>query len=132
MPNSWIAWLPEHSVVVDLAVDPYTLTVDPPVVRGIEGIPQGNLNQYIFEPDDPQWMRTIPPEIDTTHRRTTVSCYSWPGIHPESCMRHYARQIRPLMETLIETGYDELREEGTYFERALYRASLDGWVTLNS
>ena len=132
VPNAWISWLPEHAVVVDLAVDPYTLTIDPPVVRGIEGIPQGNLNQYIFTPDDPQWMRTIPAEIDTTHRRTTVSCYSWPGIHPESCMRHYARQIRPLMETLIETGYEGLREDGSYFERALYRASLDGWIALNS
>jgi alanine dehydrogenase len=132
IPNSWISWLPEHAVVVDLAVDPYILKVDPPVVRGVEGIPQGNLNQYIFPPNDPNWMKTIPAEVDTTQRRTTVTCYSWPGIHPEACMRHYARQIRPLMDSLVETGYDHLREEGSYFERALYRASLDGWIALNS
>ena len=45
IPNDWIACLPGHAVLVDLAVDPYTLDADPPVVRGIEGIPQGNLDQ---------------------------------------------------------------------------------------
>jgi alanine dehydrogenase len=39
IPNEWIGWLPEHAVVVDLAVDPYSLDADPPVVRGIDGIP---------------------------------------------------------------------------------------------
>ena len=132
IPNGWIEWLPDHAVIVDLAVDPYTLSVDPPVVRGVEGIPQGNLNQYIFQPGDPNWAKTVPAEIDSTNRRTTVTCYSWPGIHPEACMRHYGRQLKPLMEALIESGYDCLREEGSYFERALYRATLGGWITLNS
>jgi alanine dehydrogenase len=130
IPNSWISWLPEHSVVVDLAVDPYTLTVNPPVVRGVEGIPQGNLDQYIFYPDDPAWNKTVPDSIDSTHRRTTVSCYSWPGIHPEACMRHYAHQMHPLMEILLEKGYDRLSLHGSYFERAVYRATIDGWLNL--
>ena len=124
IPNTWLAWLPQHAVVVDLAVDPYLLDHNPPNRRGIEGIPQGNLDQYIFLPHDPNWGKTIPPSIPTNNRRTTVTCYSWPGIHPESCMEHYARQVEPLMEILLIKGYDQLTLEGNYFERALYRAKL--------
>jgi alanine dehydrogenase len=128
VPNDWIAWLPDHTVLVDLAVDPYTLNANPPVVRGIEGIPQGNLDQYIFHPDDPHWCDAIPESISTTERRTAVTCYSWPGIHPEACMHHYARQLLPLMEVLSETGYEDLSPQGNYFQRALYRATLRGYL----
>ncbi|MGW8249651.1 MAG: alanine dehydrogenase [Anaerolineales bacterium] len=128
VPNSWIDWLPQHAIMVDLAVDPYTLDTEPPVVRGIEGIPQGNLDKYIFSPDDPDWGATIPNSIPCSARRTTVSCYSWPGIHPEACMHHYAQQLEPLMKALQESGYDHLSEEGDYFERALYRGSLRAWM----
>lgn len=74
--NEWIAWLPKHAVIVDLAVDPYTLDADPPVVRGVEGIPQGSLNQYVFPADDPQWDKLVPPSIPSKNRRPTVTCYS--------------------------------------------------------
>jgi alanine dehydrogenase len=124
VPNHWIAWLPDHAVIVDLAVDPYILNTDPPIVRGIEGIPQGNLDQYVFTPDSPNWDNFIPESVNTTHRRTTTTCYSWPGVHPEACMRHYARQLQPLMYHLIKKGYDNLSLKGDYFERALYRATL--------
>ena len=128
VPNEWISWLPAHAVVVDLAVDPYTLDANPPVVRGIEGIPQGNLDQYVFEPDDPKWDLTVPEVIPSKHRRTTVTCYSWPGIHPETCMRHYARQLLPLMEVLARKDYDKLSLHGNYFERALYRGTLKAFL----
>lgn len=128
VPNAWLAWLPEHAVIADLAVDPYTPEVDPPVVRGVEGIPQGNLDKYLFHPGDPDWCKTIPSEVPTEHRRRVVSCYSWPGIHPEASMRHYAQQIKPLLEVLFERGYAGLSPHGGYFERALYRGSLKGWV----
>jgi alanine dehydrogenase len=128
IPNDWIAWLPNHAVVVDLAVDPYTLDANPPVVRGIEGIPQGSLNQYVFPIDDPKWDSMVPKSIPSKHRRTTVTCYSWPGVHPEACMTHYAQQLEPLMEVLINKGYDGLSPNGTYFERALYRATLKAWM----
>lgn len=128
VPNEWIAWLPEHAVVVDLAVDPYTLDANPPVVRGIEGIPQGNLNQYVFPPDDPKWDQLVPAEIPSRHRRATVTCYSWPGVHPEACMKHYARQLEPLMYHLFKKGYDGLSLHGDYFERALYRGTLKAWL----
>jgi alanine dehydrogenase len=128
IPNEWIGWLPEHAVVVDLAVDPYTLDADPPVVRGIEGIPQGSLDQYVFSADDPKWDSLVPAAIPSQNRRTTVSCYSWPGVHPEACMTHYAKQLEPLMEVLVNKGYDSLSLNGTYFERALYRATLKAWM----
>ena len=128
VPNDWIAWLPEHAVVVDLAVDPYTLVADPPVVRGVEGIPQGNLDQYVFPPDDPKWEKLIPESIPSKHRRTAVTCYSWPGVHPEACMQHYARQLEPLMYHLIKKGYDDISIDGDYFERALYRGTLKAWL----
>jgi alanine dehydrogenase len=128
VPNEWIAWLPEHAIITDLSVDPYTLDSNPPVVRGIEGIPHGNLDQYAFEPDDPEWEKTIPPSVPTIQRRTVVSCYSWPGIHPEASMRHYAQQLKPLMPVLVEKGYDGLSLKGEYFERALYRATLRAWL----
>lgn len=128
VPNEWIDWLPEHAVLVDLAVDPYTLGAKSPVVRGIEGIPKGNLDQYIYYPDDPHWTDTIPDVISTKARRTAVTCYSWPGIHPEACMRHYARQLLPMMEVLAETDYDELSPSGSYFQRALYKATLHGYL----
>lgn len=124
VPNEWLAWLPEHAVISDLAVDPYLLDRTPPVVRGIEGIPQGDLDKYVFFPQDAEWDESVPAGIPSTQRRTTVTCYSWPGIHPEACMEHYARQLTPLMEELLTKGYDQLSLDGGYFERALARAKL--------
>jgi alanine dehydrogenase len=128
VPNDWIAWLPEHAVIVDLAVDPYTLEANPPVVRGVEGIPQGNLDQYVFPPDDPKWDKLVPESIPSSHRRTAVTCYSWPGVHPEACMQHYARQLEPLVYHLFTKGYDGISIHGDYFERALYRGTLKAWL----
>jgi alanine dehydrogenase len=128
VPNAWLAWLPEHAVIADLAVDPYLPGAHTNVVRGIEGVPQGNLDQYIFEPGDPNWAETIPGDVPSENRRTTVSCYSWPGIHPEACMQHYARQLEPLMEALIAAGYEGLSPDGSYFERALFRGTLKNWL----
>ncbi len=128
VPNDWIAWLPDHAIITDLSVDPYTLDTTPPVVRGVEGIPQGNLDQYVFEPNDPNWEKTVPESIPSTHRRKSITCYSWPGIHPEASMRHYSQQLSPLMSILLGKGYDGLSLNGDYFERALYRASLKAWL----
>jgi alanine dehydrogenase len=44
-PNPWIAWLPTRPWWSTFSVDPYTLSTNPPVVRGIEGIPMGSLNK---------------------------------------------------------------------------------------
>ncbi|MGZ8579438.1 MAG: alanine dehydrogenase [Actinomycetota bacterium] len=129
MPNEWIELLPEHAVICDCVVDPYQLHTDPPTVRGIEGIPQGNLDGYVFPPDDPAWERTVPDGVPHDHRRTVVSCYSWPGVHPEVCMRLYGAQLAPLLETLVERGSASgLHEDGSFHERALARAHIRHWA----
>lgn len=127
IPNDWIAAMPEHAVLLDLSVDPYNCDNTPSLVKGIEGIPQGNLDQYIFPPNDPAF-DAIPDCIQTTHRRYTVSCYSWPGIHPKACMQVYGGQLRPIMRTLLERGgYPKTNPRGRFFERAITRAMLSRW-----
>ena len=127
VPNAWIAVLPEHAVICDLAVDPYLLDASPRIVRGIEGIPQGDLDQWEFAPGDPAW-DALPPAIPTGERRTVVSCYSWPGVRPEPCMHVYGSQLAPLLELLVSNGgLDGIRPDGSYFEQALARGSLRHW-----
>jgi alanine dehydrogenase len=127
VPNPWIAVLPDHAVICDLAVDPYLLDATPRIVRGIEGIPQGDLDQWEFAPDDPAWDR-LPAEVPTEERRTVVSCYSWPGVRPEPCMHVYGSQLAPLLEVLIGAGgLEGIRPQGSYFEQALARGSLRHW-----
>ena len=124
LPNGWLRFLPVHAVICDLVVDPYLLEADPPTVRGIEGIPQGSLDQYTFDVDDPAWDQ-LPPQIHTRCRRPVVSCYSWPGVHPKRCMELYSKQLAPLLEILVERGGREgVRPDGSFHERALYRGSL--------
>ncbi len=127
VPNAWIGVLPEHAVICDLAVDPYLLDNDPPIVRGIEGIPQGNLDQWEFAPDDPAW-DALPAGVATSERRTVVSCYSWPGVRPEPCMHVYGSQLAPLLERLVSAdGLEGVRPDGSYFEQAIARGSLRHW-----
>lgn len=126
--NEVLGWLPPHAVVCDLTVDPYVPTGHPPTVRGIEGIPLGTLDQWLFRADDPNWGRTIPPGVSTAERRTVVSCYSWPGLHPYACMEHYGRQLEPLLVRLLERGGAAgLGPDGDALDRALFRACLHGF-----
>jgi alanine dehydrogenase len=126
--NECLGLMPPHAVICDLVVDPYLLSADPPTVRGVEGIPQGNLDRYVFDVDDPAWDE-LPSEIPTAERRPVASCYSWPGVHPKRCMELYGKQLAPLLETLIERGGSEqIRSDGSFHERALYRGSLPAWL----
>jgi alanine dehydrogenase len=122
--GDWLRRLPPHAVICDLAVDPYLLDAEPPTVRGIEGIPQGSLDQYTFDVEDPAW-DLLPAPHAIERRRAVVSCYSWPGVHPAPCMEHYGTQLLPLLETLVARGgLSGVRADGTFYERALFRGSL--------
>jgi len=132
VPNAWLATMPGHAVVCDLVVDPYLLDATPRVVRGIEGIPQGNLDRWELPPDDPAW-DDVPASIPHAVRRTVVSCYSWPGVRPEACMRVYGTQLAPILETLVAAGgISAIRADGTPEERALWRATLRRWLASGS
>jgi len=129
IPNAWLGTLPSHAVVCDLVVDPYLMDADPPTVRSVEGIPRGNLDRYRFDPNDGDWCDTIPRGIPTTHRRTTVTCYSWPGVHPYECMDLYGDQLLPLLETFLDRGgLDGMRVDGAFHERALLRGTLSAFL----
>lgn len=127
IPNAWIAGLPEHAVLVDLSVDPYDFSRTPPQIKGIEGVPEGNLDQYEFAPDDPVYER-MDPRVDTRNRRTALSCYSWPGVTPRGCMEIYGAQIEPVLRVLLDKGVDRLdARSGSFFERAVARAEVMRW-----
>ncbi len=122
IPNSLLKELPSWAVILDIAADAYDASATPPVVKAIEGIPTGNLDKYIFRKDDPAYSG-IPKFVDTTNRRTVVSCYSWPGLQPSKCMKIYGVQLMPLMRALIEKHPYAPRESGDMYERSLFRAS---------
>jgi alanine dehydrogenase len=125
--NEWISLMRPHAVLLDLSVDPYDCVPELRSVKGIEGIPQGNLDQYIFAPDDPAY-EAIPPCISTKERRMAVSCYSWPGIYPKECMEVYGKQLDPLLHEIAKHGgVQAINPHGSYFQRALGRAMLSNW-----
>jgi alanine dehydrogenase len=127
IPNAWISYLPEHAVILDLSVDPYNCDSSPVSVKGIEGVPQGNLDQYVFAPNDPAF-DALPGCVNTRYRRWSVSCYSWPGIYPRKCMRTYGAQVQPVINTIIDRGgLQNVSPNGRYFERVISRALLSRW-----
>ncbi len=126
--NAWLAELPQHAVVLDLTADPYDLDRDPPQVKGLEGVPHGSLDQYLFLPGDPAF-GALTTRVPHAVQRTSLSCYSWPGIQPRSCMEVYSKQVEPVLRAVVERGIENLKTEGgTWIERAVARASLSRWV----
>jgi alanine dehydrogenase len=127
IPNEWIEALPQHAVVTDLAVDPYDFSISPPHVKGIEGMPQGSLDQFVFRADDPVY-ESMDPRIDTTNRRVGISCYSWPGVEPRECMDVYSHQMEPVLRVILDRPIDTWdTQRGTHDERAVARAELETW-----
>jgi alanine dehydrogenase len=127
VPNDWLQALPAWAVVLDLSVDPYDFSRQPPSVKAIEGIPEGNLDQYVFRPDDPAF-GLLPREVARNHRRTSLSCYSWPGVDPRACMEVYGKQVEPVLRAVVERGLENLDSaQGPYYERATSRATLAYW-----
>ena len=128
VPNEWVAGLIPDAVILDLAADPYELDAVPPVVKGIEGIPQGDLDRWIFPVDHPAW-DALDPRIDTTNRRLALSCYSWPGLDPVESMRAYGAQLEPVLRVILERPPGAWDLEGPDHEvRAVARAEVSRWM----
>jgi len=128
IPNRWLADMPAHAVVLDLSVDPYNFSVWPPIVKGIEGLPQGTLDQFVFYPDDSAY-EELDPRISTKNRRVALSCYSWPGRKPRECMEVYGGQLEPFLNVLLNkraAAWDT--SSPSLYERALARAELKRWL----
>lgn len=128
IPNEWIALMRPHAVLLDLSVDPYDGSPENiRSIKGIEGIPQGNLDQYVFAPQDPAY-DAIPSWVNVTQRRYAVSCYSWPGIKPKECMEIYGLQLKPILNTILSSGgVKNVKSNGNFFHRAISRAKLSQW-----
>lgn len=128
IPNDWIALMRPHAVLLDLSVDPYD--GDSEVIhsiKGIEGIPQGNLDRYVFAPDDPAY-DSIPAWVNSQNRRYAVSCYSWPGIKARECMEVYGMQLKPIFNAILSSGdIRKIRPDSNFFHRAISRAMLSNW-----
>jgi alanine dehydrogenase len=125
--NRWVAVLPEDAVLLDLAADPYALDARPPVVKGIEGIPHGDLDQWVFPVDHPAW-DALDPRIDAANRRLALSCYSWPGLDPVASMQAYGAQLEPVLRVILDKPPDRWDLEGAdHEERAVARAEVSRW-----
>ncbi len=128
IPNAWLSVLPAHAVLLDLAADPYDTTIDPPTVKGIEGLPHGSLLQHVFEEDDPAWDE-LSPFADTRVRRVALSCNAWPGLRPTESMERYGEQVESVMETVLgvpEIDWD--RSSAHLRVRGVARAELQRWT----
>jgi alanine dehydrogenase len=130
VPNDWIAVMPLHAVLLDLSADPYDLTVDPPKIKGIEGIPHGSLATWLFHPDHPAY-DLLDPRIRSEQRRMTLSCNAWPGLEPRSCMEVYSRQVQPVLRVLLETPIERLDADDGPYERSVARAEVSRWRAPN-
>lgn len=123
--NELLGELKPHSVVLDLSADPYVTDTDPIQVKGIEGIPTGTLDKFVFYPDDEEY-KSIPSVVNTKNRNTVVSCNAWPGVNPIECMKLYGTQLSPIIKMIIRNSIDKFSEHSdSYFMRAVYRATIE-------
>jgi len=129
IPNEWIATMPPDAVLLDLSADTYDFAVRPPKVKGIEGIPEGNLDQWVFHEDDPAYDR-LDSRVKTANRRLALSCYAWPGLNPRECMDTYGSQLEPVVGLILADPAKRWEPEGgSYEQRAVARAEVTTWLS---
>ena len=119
--NELLGYLPGHAIILDITADRY----DEGQVKPIEGTVVGSLSKMVIYPDD-ELYNTIPENIDSRNRRTVVSCDAWPGVTPKESILHYEGLIKNYFEILLTKDTDDIeRDSDNYFERALYRGTLE-------
>ncbi len=127
VPNRWLGALSPEAILLDLSSDPYLPDAELPIVKGIEGVPHGDLDQWVFQPDDPAWDEQAL-HVDATNRRVGLSCSAWPGIHPGPCMEIYGAQVEPLMALALRLPTERWSEQAnSAVERAAARGELSRW-----
>lgn len=112
--------LPEDAVICDASADRYDISGKTHVVKGIQGIPTGRDKDYqmpIFKREHAAFTDNsyVPYEYQLTprQRRTTVSSYSWPSFGTNADrlenVEIYTRQIKPILQFLIEYGIEGIK-----------------------
>jgi hypothetical protein len=125
--------LPQDAVVCDITADKYDISGDVHVVKGIEGIPTGKDQEYgmpIFTRNHPAFFDSsyVPKEYQLTSRqtRTSVSSYSWPSFGDNTDrlqnVEIYARQIKPVLQFLVEHGIEGIQQAEDFKTSALNNA----------
>lgn len=113
--------LPKDAVICDISADKYDVSGKAHVVKGIQGIPTGKDKDFgmpIFKRDDEAFQDEsyVPKEYQLTRRqiRTSVSSYSWPSFGSNADrlenVEIYAQQIKPILQFLIENGFEGIKK----------------------
>lgn len=125
LKNEYLKYLKPSSIILDLTADPYLTDIVPIQVKAIEGIPTGTLDKFVIYPQDDLY-NSLPHGVDTTNRRTVVSCNAWPGVNPFDCMQVYGQQLFPIINKILLTDVKKSSiQDSNYFIRAIHRASLE-------
>ncbi len=122
--NDQINLMPSDSIILDISADDYDVNINPIQVKGIEGIPTGNLDNYIFYPDDEIYNK-LPVQVSSKYRRVVISCNAWPGVNPHKCLDRYEIQLEPFIRLITKLGYNLSINSSDLYERALVRSSYD-------
>ena len=125
--NDQINLLPIDAVILDISADDYDVQINPIQVKGIEGIPTGNMDKYIFYPDDIAY-DNLPKQISSRYRRLVLSCCSWPGLNPNRCLDRYEIQLEPLIRIIAKNGYNLALDSVDPYERALARSQYNYYL----
>jgi alanine dehydrogenase len=127
IPNAWLEVLPDHAVICDLTADPYDHSLDPPICKAIEGVPHGTLEHYVFRTNDPVY-QPLSEFVNTSNRRVTVSCYSWPGLHPRASMAVYGSQLESILDVVLTKRPEDWDiTSDKHLERSVARAEVTRW-----
>ena len=128
--------LPQDAVICDVSADKYDISGKTHVVKGIQGIPTGKDQDYgrpIFNRNHPTFLDDayVPKEYQLTSRqiRTSVSSYSWPSFGDNSDrlanVEIYARQIKPILQFLIDNGIEGINTPKDFKTTALNNALFE-------
>lgn len=129
--NEVLGYLPKDAVILDLSADRYDTSVDPPLVRALEGTVKGSPAHKIIYPND-ELYDELPDFVDSTNRRVVVSCDAWPSINPKKSLAYYENMIRDYFNVLLTKDLNHISEESdNIFERALYRSTIEHFEKIN-